>query len=95
MSRKTIVASTIVVAVIAVMAWQFGPPMLVLLGRQMDPARHYAEGRHAEAAAGYRRAIAVGDASEQTIYNLGTSLLAAVSLVTASEVLAELTELTS
>ena len=87
MSRKTIVFSTIGVALIAIALWQFGSRMLVLLGRQIGPATHYAEGRYTEAASAYRRVIADGEASEQTVYNLGTSLLAADSLTSASEVL--------
>ena len=87
MSRKTIVSSAVAIALIAIVVWRFGSQILVLLGRQLDPATHYAEGRYAEAAAAYRRVIADGDASEQTVYNLGTSLLAADSLTAASEAL--------
>jgi Ca-activated chloride channel homolog len=50
-------------------------------------ARAYNEGRFAEAAAAYRRAINAGDRSPATFYNFGTSLLAVDSLADAAEAL--------
>ena len=50
-------------------------------------ARAYQEGRFAEAAAAYRRAINAGDRSPATVYNFGTSLLGADSLADAAEAL--------
>jgi Ca-activated chloride channel family protein len=52
-----------------------------------EAAAHFRAKRYAEAAAEYRRAIAAGDKSEETLYNLGTALLNADSLVAAAEVL--------
>ena len=52
-----------------------------------EAAAHYRAKRYAEAAAEYRRLIAAGDKSEETLYNLGTALLNADSLVSAAEVL--------
>jgi Ca-activated chloride channel homolog len=52
-----------------------------------EAAAHYRAKRYAEAAAEYRRAIADGDQSEETLYNLGTALLNADSLASAAEVL--------
>ena len=52
-----------------------------------EAAAHYRAKRYAEAAAEYRRLIAAGDKSEETLYNLGTALLLADSLPGAAEVL--------
>jgi Ca-activated chloride channel family protein len=52
-----------------------------------EAAAHYRAKRYAEAAAEYRRLIAAGDKSEETLYNLGTALLLADSLPSAAEVL--------
>ena len=52
-----------------------------------EAAAHYRAKRYAEAAAEYRRLIAAGDKSEETLYNLGTALLNADSLASAAEVL--------
>ena len=52
-----------------------------------EAAAHYRAERYAEAAAEYRRMIADGDRSEETLYNLGTALLNADSLASAAEVL--------
>jgi len=52
-----------------------------------EAAAHYRAKRYVEAAAEYRRLIAAGDKSEETLYNLGTSLLLADSLASAAEVL--------
>ncbi len=52
-----------------------------------EAAAHFRAKRYAEAAAEYRRAIAGGDKSEETLYNLGTALLNADSLTAAAEVL--------
>lgn len=52
-----------------------------------EAAAHYRAQRYAEAAAEYRRMIAAGDKSEETLYNLGTALLEADSLAAAAEVL--------
>jgi len=52
-----------------------------------EAASHYRAKRYAEAAAEYRRLIAAGDKSEETLYNLGTALLNADSLASAAEVL--------
>ena len=87
MNRKTIVWIIAVAALVAVAVWQLGPELVRVAGGRTDPGAHYRAGRHAQAAAEYRRLIAEGDAGEQTVYNLGTSLLAADSLTTASEAL--------
>ena len=61
-----------------------------LLGATAGPkeaADHYRAERYREAVAEYRRVIAAGDRSEETLYNLGTALLAADSLTSAAEVL--------
>lgn len=47
----------------------------------------YRAKRYAEAAAAYRRAIAAGDSTAATTYNLGTALLAADSAAPAAELL--------
>jgi Ca-activated chloride channel family protein len=52
-----------------------------------EAAAHYRARRYVEAAAEYRRLIAGGDRSEETLYNLGTALLNADSLASAAEVL--------
>jgi Ca-activated chloride channel family protein len=52
-----------------------------------EAAAHYRAKRYIEAAAEYRRLIAAGDKSEETLYNLGTALLNADSLVSAADVL--------
>lgn len=55
-----------------------------------EAAEHYRAERYGEAAAEYRRVIASGDRSEETLYNLGTALLGADSLASAIEVLERL-----
>ncbi len=87
MNRKTIIGIVAALVAIAAIAWQFGPELLRLAGRQVDPGAQYRAGRYVEAADAYRRLMADGDATEQTVYNLGTSLLGADSLTAASEVL--------
>jgi Ca-activated chloride channel family protein len=52
-----------------------------------EAAAHFRAERYLEAAAEYRRLIAGGDRSEETLYNLGTALLNADSLASAAEVL--------
>ena len=52
-----------------------------------EAAAHFRAQRFAEAAAEYRRMIADGDKTEETLYNLGTALLNADSLASAAEVL--------
>ncbi|MHB1264259.1 MAG: vWA domain-containing protein [Gemmatimonadaceae bacterium] len=58
--------------------------------RSNDSARGaeaYRAKRYAEAAAAYRRAIAAGDSTASTTYNLGTALLAADSAAPSAELL--------
>jgi Ca-activated chloride channel family protein len=62
------------------------PPPLEAAG-PAEAAAHYRAKRYAQAIAEYRRAIANGDKSEETLYNLGTAMLAADSLDAAIEVL--------
>ncbi|MEP7381894.1 MAG: VWA domain-containing protein [Gemmatimonadota bacterium] len=50
-----------------------------------DAAREYATGRYARSAALYRAAITRGDVRPQLLYNLGTALVAADSLESATE----------
>jgi len=52
-----------------------------------DPMRLFNEGRYAEAANRWRRAVAQGDRRASLLYNLGTALLAADSLETAEQAL--------
>jgi Ca-activated chloride channel homolog len=52
-----------------------------------DAARLYRAKQYARAAALYRAAVAKGDQSPATLYNLGTALLAADSIASASEAL--------
>ncbi len=52
-----------------------------------EAAAAYRAGRYVQAIAGYRRAIQAGDQRPELLYNLGTALLAADSLVAAAEVL--------
>ena len=52
-----------------------------------EAAAHFRAKRYAEAAAEYRRMIAGGDKSEETLYNLGTALINADSLSAAADVL--------
>lgn len=52
-----------------------------------EAAAHFRAERYREAAAEYRRLIAAGDRTEETLYNLGTALLGADSLASAIEVL--------
>lgn len=64
--------------------------LLVACARQSGSAtaaRAYQAKQYAQAAATYRRLINEGDRSAPTLYNYGTSLLAADSLATAAEVL--------
>ena len=52
-----------------------------------EAAAHFRAKRYIDAAAEYRRLIAAGDKSEETLYNLGTALLNADSLASAADVL--------
>ena len=76
--------SNTVAYVLALTVWS--PGFLNAAGPK-EAAAHYRAKRYAEAAAEYRRAIAGGDKSEETLYNLGTALLNADSLASATEVL--------
>ena len=62
-------------------------PALVAAVGPKEAAEHYRAERYREAIAEYRRIIAGGDRSEETLYNLGTALLAADSLESAIELL--------
>ena len=62
-------------------------PALVAAVGPKEAAGHYRAERYREAVAEYRRVIAGGDRSEETLYNLGTALLAADSMESAIEVL--------
>ena len=62
------------------------PPHLEAAG-PTEAAAHYRAKRYAQAVAEYRRAIADGDKSEETLYNLGTAMLAADSIDAAIDVL--------
>jgi Ca-activated chloride channel family protein len=64
-----------------------GSPGFLYSAGPKEAAAHYRAERYAEAAAEYRRMIADGDRSEETLYNLGTALLNADSLASAAEVL--------
>ena len=57
-----------------------------------DAARAYEAKRYAESSALYRRALERGDRRPVVLYNYGTALLAADSLVRASEILARATD---
>jgi Ca-activated chloride channel family protein len=65
----------------------FSTPVPVEARAVQDPAQHYEGERYAEAAREYRRLIREGDERVETLYNLGTSLLAADSLDSAIEIL--------
>jgi Ca-activated chloride channel family protein len=52
-----------------------------------EAAAHYRAERYLDAVVEYRRVIAAGDRSEETLYNLGTALLGADSLASAIEIL--------
>lgn len=67
-------------------------PALVAAVGPKEAAAHYRAERYREAVAEYRRVIAGGDRSEETLYNLGTALLAADSLESAIEVLERVTQ---
>ena len=78
------------------MAWRTGlcatallmaSPALLDARGPGEAAAHYRAERYREAIAEYRRVIAGGDRSEETLYNLGTALLGADSLASAIEVL--------
>ena len=62
-------------------------PAIVAAVGPKEAAAHYRAERYREAVAEYRRVIADGDKSEETLYNLGTALLGADSLASAIEVL--------
>ena len=62
-------------------------PALVAAAGPKEAAAHYRAERYLEAVAEYRRVIADGDRSEETLYNLGTALIAADSLQSAVELL--------
>jgi len=62
-------------------------PALTAARGPKEAAAHYRAERYREAVAEYRRVIAAGDRSEETLYNLGTALLGADSLASAIEVL--------
>ena len=62
-------------------------PALVAAAGPKEAAAHYRAERYREAVAEYRRVIAGGDRSEETLYNLGTALLAADSMESAIEIL--------
>ena len=67
-------------------------PVLVAAVGPKEAADHYRAERYPQAVAEYRRVIAGGDRSEETLYNLGTALLAADSLEAAIEVLARVAQ---
>ena len=76
-------ARTVVAALILAVA---SPALLAARGPE-EAAAHYRAGRYREAVIEYRRVVAGGAGSEETLYNLGTALLAADSLASAIEVL--------
>jgi Ca-activated chloride channel family protein len=78
-SRSRAAAVTVVLTLVS-------PGFLDAAGPK-EAAEHYRAERYREAAAEYRRVIASGDRSEETLYNLGTALLGADSLASAIEVL--------
>jgi len=67
-------------------------PSLVAAAGPKEAAAHYRAERYREAVVEYRRVIAGGDRSEETLYNLGTALLAADSIESAIEVLERVTQ---
>ena len=68
------------------LALAIAAPALVGAVGPKEAADHYRAERFREAVVEYRRVIAGGDRSEETLYNLGTALLAADSLASAIEV---------
>lgn len=70
-----------------VVALTVASPAIVDAVGPKEAAAHYRAERYREAVAEYRRVIGDGDASEETLYNLGTALLGADSLQSAIEVL--------
>ena len=70
-----------------VVALAFTAPALVAAVGPKEAADHYRAERYSAAVAEYRRVVADGDRSEETLYNLGTALLAADSLDSAIEIL--------
>ena len=74
------------IAAMALVLTVTSPAILAALGPK-EAAEHYRAERYREAVIEYRRVIAGGDTSEETLYNLGTALLAADSLASAIEVL--------
>ena len=83
MSRRMIVTRATAYVLVITLA---SPGFLTAAGPK-EAAAHYRAERYVEAAAEYRRLIADGDRSEETLYNLGTALLGADSLGAAAEVL--------
>jgi Ca-activated chloride channel family protein len=63
------------------------PSAFLACARDPDPAALFAEGRVAEAVAAYRALVAEGDSSARTVYNLGSAILGADSLVEAQALL--------
>ena len=74
-------------AVLYTLALTVVSPGLLDAAGPKEAAAHFRAKRYVEAAAEYRRAIAAGDKTEETLYNLGTALLKADSLTAAAEVL--------
>ena len=84
---RTAIRRTALMAFVLTVA---SPAIVDALGPK-EAAAHYRAERYRDAVAEYRRVIADGDISEETLYNLGTALLGADSLEGAIEVLERVT----
>lgn len=83
----TVTAAAAKLPVTAVVLLTLVPLTVVGCAREPDPAVLFAEGRVADAIAAYRALLTAGDSSSRTVYNLGSAVLGADSLVEAQRLL--------